>query len=364
MRSPLHIVALLFAVGCSTPTAIDLSVVTNPTLTDRQALLSQLERMELVLDSDEGLYALSSVRDLGALRIEDVDSDGSAELISEFEMGSKLPLIRLERGGLDPYVTLMVKLRGYGADNLHLASGELRNVFFSEGNVDRRLLEFNYLPAFQAPRVKQTVPHNGAEASVTESVHIIFTTKMDSTTVGQQGVVQVLRVTPAGAEEPLAASQLSILDQASPTGDFTTVTFVPTEPLLQGTYRIRVSTAARAHGAPHHALDQIPGEPGEQDFVAQFVVPMGAELVAAPALDPMGQECGMGGTDCPPGLSCDTELGACLPEVCECPDPALICDPVWMTCMPDCRLTGSDACPPEWSCDSEGLCVPPPPPTP
>ncbi|MBW2734667.1 MAG: sigma 54-interacting transcriptional regulator [Deltaproteobacteria bacterium] len=350
MSNHAHIIPLLtllsLPAGCGTPTAIDFSLVSDPNVTDLQALLSKVERLELILDAPQGLYPLSAEREItDSLRIKDIDNDGSAELVAEFDVKGRLPLIRVERGGLDADVSVDVMLRGHSAKN-QLASGEIRGVSFDEGAIKSLDLLFNTLPAMRAPRVTQTIPANGAQATFAERVQIIFSKRMDAIGLRKPGVVQLLRVTPTGAEEALAASGvLGVRWQPTANGETTTVDFVPLELMSAGTYRIRVSTAAIEDGNPPRPLDQVPAREGDQAFMAQFSVPAEFDPVATPA-NPPPTECELGGDFCPLGLVCNSTLQACVPETCDCPDPSMVCDPEWMVCMPNCIFAGSEACPP------------------
>lgn len=375
MRSRLAIIVSLLAVGCSTPTAIDLSLVTDPNYTDESALLAEIETLELILDAPQGLYPLSSAREMGSMRIEDVDNDGAAELVTSFDVGGKLPMIRVEQGGLDSDVAVDVLVRGIGATG-RLASGENFGLSFDEGKVTSRALVFNTLPTHRAPKVMQTVPANGQELDMVALIQIVFSKRMEATALLQPGVVRIVKVGSNNEEEDVTSgASVKVNHQSTANGETSTVTLeflpqetggTPTSPLDFGTYRIHVSTDAIEEAGDRRALDQAPGTAGNQPFMAQFSIKSTDVGVTYPARAPdLIELCENGGDVCPQSLVCNRTLMACTQESCECPDPTMVCDPAWKICTPDCNLVGSDACLSDSSvCGPDGLCTPSPAPSP
>jgi len=338
--------------ACADPTALDLSLVVDQSLQSESALVSRLVRLRLVVDAPEGLYPATSNRRDGELEILDRDGDGQSELSVGVELGSlgRLPLIRLERGGMPPAASgLELKVDGLGPDgdtgpDAELAAGGLAGVTFTPGEIASVSIPFNLRATYRPPRVTQVFPEDGAtlgalaaDSGTAFSVAILFSKPMNPGSLRQPAALEVLAVQGA-AETPLALAEI-VVGEIFP-GSGTRVVLRLAQPPPPGTYRVRVGQAALdTSGRP---LDQVPMQPGNQPFQSSFTVRDGAQA-ASTCADPCPRACAHGGSECPEGLRCDTASRSCVPRQCpgRCSDGLSVCDPVLVACVEDCRRFGS-----------------------
>ncbi|MCB9557956.1 MAG: hypothetical protein H6707_17720 [Deltaproteobacteria bacterium] len=361
VRSMRVIAFSVLLAGCGATTAIDLSLIADTNISDAEQLLAEVDVIDLVLDSDQGLYPLSAAAQYDNITISDVDNDGSAELTARFATNGldHLPLIRVERGSLTD-VPLAVSLRGLQKQTAALyAAGGLRGAMFSAGRTERLSVPFNVVPRFRPPQVSQVVPGHGSSVSESEfsgPIFIFFTKLMDQRSLLEPSTITLNRISPT--PQTIAARQI-LLFQDRPGDDPTitmTVEFHLSATLSGGTYEVKVSSAAVDTTAEHRPLDQAPMQPGNQGWRSTFVIAAGA--LKGP--DPVkATQCGSG-PGCPVGTRCEPKLGRCEPTACpaSCPQ-TLVCDSALNRCVQDCRLYGGATCPATAPlCSSAGLCRP------
>jgi hypothetical protein len=353
-----HILPPLLALlgACGDPTALDLSLVPDPNVNSETALVEKLGALRVVIDSPAGLYPVSDSRREDDLEIKDIDSDGKAELVAEVDLSDlgRLPLVRVERGGLDE-APLEFRLDGLDKDKAAVAAGGVQGIRFDAGAVLPVKVPFNLRANYRPPRVSEVFPADGDPASgKLGSVLVIFSKVMNTDSLKRPAVFQVLTVE-GGVETPVPAARIEPGELYK--GGPTTAEYHFTGPPGHGTFRVRVSQGALdASGRP---LDQVPMEPGNQPFRSSFAIT--AEAAAATNMCSPNCEslwCSSGGQICPSGLTCVG--GACVPERCptSCP-PLSICDPALGACVSDCRVHGTyGGCADGERCDeASGLCV-------
>ena len=346
--------ALLGACADVPGPAIDLELVQDLNINTPASVRERVASVRLVVDSPEGLYAPGSERDTGAVRVVDADADpGDLELVAEVAVeGDRLPLIRLERGGL-PEGPLDLRLEGFSSvaspgDEAALeAEGSVRGARFEDG-VIALAVPFNLRPERLPPRVTEVVPGDGDEVANcdVEALAVVFSEPVDEQSVLGVGRVQVDPPGGAVAAVRLDSSGLVahvVLERSFVTEEEETVTFgliVSTDVVdLQG-----------------QRLDQVPAEEGAQAFDETITLRC-RQLVTGPR-DPCGGE---PWPPCPPLDRLQCVEGLCLPVSCEgsrCP-AGFVCEPDLGRCEVDCRLYGAGgACPADRpDCDPEtGRC--------
>lgn len=361
-RSPLPrlaaaLVLALASAACEDPTALHISLVPDPNLNSEADLVARIGSVRVVVDSEQGLYPASFTYKDEEKEVRDLDSDGYSELEAFVDLGDlgRLPVIRLERGGLDP-LPLDLKLDGLAKDGTPKAAeaaGGVPGVRFTEEEVVQVRVPFNLRADFRPPKVTQVLPEDGSQLnSLVGSVVVIFSKEMRPLAAG---VFQVLRLE-SGSETPVPAESITV-EPIYQDGPSRAEYRFAGGPLNEGTYRVRVTQGALdASGRP---LDQVPLEPGNQSFTSQFTVSaVAATAACAPNCEAL--MCGNGGTTCASGLDCVN--GACVPKGCPktCPE-LMVCDPApdRGLCVDDCRVHGSyGGCDDGQRCDSKtGLCV-------
>lgn len=347
--------ALLAAlvVGCSGDvTAIDVYLIPDPNITVREHLLQMIDRVELRIDSPDGLYPMDKVGQYGQLRIEDIDADGAAEAIFVANLSSALPIIRMDRGGL---VDRALDIQVLGLEPIGerrsaaIATGSVQGVRFEEGVAKPLEIPFNIAPQFRPPRVNQTIPANGAtiEPGLSE-IFVIFSKKIDAASLSAEGSLSLESITSA-KRSPVPIRSLIVQQLAQ---DFTTVR-LEVDALEPKTYGLRVSTGVVDDTPERRPLDQVPGQAGNQPFYGQFVVVNTASSAAT-----VGDDCVPVGAPCPRPTVCDLTLGMCRFRECptSCPH-ATVCDETVRVCVDDCRLTGDLGCPEDRPrCGLRGVC--------
>lgn len=344
---------------------MDISLVADPNLNSEQSLVTSLERLRLVVDSPEGLYPGTAERRQGDLVIKDLDGDGQSELEATLELNGlgRLPLVRIERGGLEA-VTMEMRMEGFAPVQAgyseSIAAGGLQGIRFSSREILLVTLPFNLKPRFLPPRVTQVFPEDGSADSSKaglSSVLVVFSKAMNLESLRKPHVLRVLLVN-NGSESvvPAKAIQLGELFAGGPTK----AEYIFDETLGAGMYRVRVSTEA-LDGSGRH-LDQVAMQDEDQPFSSQFSV-TGVNMQAGPecAVPPCETDpCSAGGLSCPQGSTCNTDQGSCEPATCSgaC-DPGRVCDPTLVSCVTDCRVYGTfGGCPQERPvCRQEGLCA-------
>jgi hypothetical protein len=365
MPRPSLAALLLTLHGCADPTALDLTLVPDPNVQSESALVSRLLRLRLVVDAPEGLYPAGPSRREGEVEIADLDGDGARELLASVSLEAlgRLPLVRLERGGLPAVSGLELRLDGIGPDDsdgkpasdVELAAGSVQGVAFSEGGIASVKIPFNLRAKFRPPRVTQVFPEDGAtlDSASVGSVALIFSKPMSPSSL-KPGVLQVLRVE-GGSETPIALKEIVIgeIGVGGPTRAVLNFAQAPGD----GLYRVRVGQGALDTSG--RALDQAPIQPGNQPFTSSFTLSPSASTAACPVAGCEAAWCGNGGVLCPPGAVCDAATHSCQPQ--GCPSsciPATVCDPALGACLDDCRVHGGyGGCLATLRCDAAtGLC--------
>lgn len=354
----LCIAALL---GCGEPTALDLSLVADPNVNSEEALLSHLAQLRLVVDSPQGLYPAGAERREGDVEIQDVDEDGAGELVARVDLADlgRLPLIRLERGGLDEQpLDLRLDGLGPGAGSgpslVSVAAGGVQGLRFEGGAVQSVQVPFNLRAAYRPPRVTQVYPEDGSslQPGAVGSVVLIFSKAMNPESLGRAGVITLVRVD-SGQETPVPAQQIVPGEVYS--GGPTRVDYRLASMLKDGSYRVRVSQGALdGSGRP---LDQVPMQPGNQPFSSGFgLTDFATTATTCPQAGCEVAWCGNGGTACPDGLTCENDT--CVPDGCPAScDVLTVCDTSLGVCVPDCRVHGT-YCGDGLACDQvTGLCA-------
>ena len=352
--------------ACGQTTALELTFVPNPNITDPEALVSSLSAVRLIFDAAQGLYPLSSAREVPPLEIADVDNDGAAELVVDVDVGEHLPLVRVEPGALAPE-TIDVRAEGHspeGASGEPIALGAVSGASFTVDQTTDVEVPFNIRPKYRAPRVTQVLPEDGAKdlfPAAINSVMVIFSKRInpDSLVGRDKKVLQVLSVG-AGGEETLVAPK-NILVRNLGSGDTapTTAEYVFASALDEGMYRVRVAVEATdLSGRP---LDQVAIQSGNQPFSSSFAVGLGVSTAhtCAPEIPCEENWCDSGGTRCFGGATCVD--GACVPASCpaSCSE-GTVCDANLAVCVVDCRLAGEiGGCDDGLSCGANGVCQAP-----
>lgn len=345
----------LLAQGCGEETALDLNLVADPNVNSEQALVAAVDRLRLVVDSPSGLYPLSASRKEQDFEITDEDDDKVAELVTWVGMNGKLPLIRLEQGGL-PDVPIELRLAGHKGGGINaLAAGGVQGIHFTPGQILPVKVPFNLKADHRPPRVTQVFPADGAKelpVGSVSSVLVIFSKEMSKTEVERAGVFTVF--IKQGDKEVVVPAK-SVLARALYKGGPWQAEYAFVKLLdLAATFHVRVLAKARdASGRP---LDQVPLQPGNQPFTSSFSIsPVGAA-------SPMTTEqawCVNGGPTCAAGLVCNQTTGACEPKP-GCPvtcPVGQVCDKGLAHCADDCRIHGSyGGCDTGQTCGKDGLC--------
>lgn len=366
-RPPLSLPGLMLLAAtllsaCGEETALDLDLFADPKFNTEASVSASLQKITLVLDSPEGLYPGSTSRQGEGYVIKDLDQDGDGELQAEVEIAGlgRLPLIRIERGGL-PDMPLEIELDGVSAkgDGL-IAGGGVEGVRFTGGIVEEVPVPFNLKAEFRPPTVDKVFPSAGAKDLLPNglpSVVVIFSKAMNPDLLQQQGdnpAFEVVKVS-TGVRKPATSIKVQPLYSGGPTqAEYRFDGYLD----LDSTYEVIVWPKARdISGRP---LDYVPLQEGNQEFRSRFST--GMVETATPMCHPDCEKswCGNGGITCPEGLTCDAATGSCKLVGCGpggCSE-GKVCDPSLSACVDDCRIHGSHGgCPADRpTCLSSGLC--------
>lgn len=346
MKNTLLVTALTIASCADAPMAVDLALVQDPDLNRVEDVLERVTDVVVIVDAPGGLYAPGEERTVGLVQIEDADADRrDLELVATVPIeGSRLPVIRLERGTL-PDVPLDIRVLGLGSEPRPIAEGRVRAVRLSRPPAELSV-PFNIRPEALPPRVSEVLPADGDEAGdcVVPDIVLLFSKPIDAATL-----VGAVVLDPGGpVDVTLDASGHVATFAARLSGDGETVSF-----------RLRVdSTVTDRQGV---ALDQLPAEPGRQPFDEAFVLPCGPGT-AVPG-GPCGTDTGPLPGECPGGDRLACVDGECVLDGCDrarCRE-GFACVEATGVCEVDCRLYGEvDVCPEDRPrCDPDsGACVP------
>jgi hypothetical protein len=346
---------LLFAAplalaACASADAIDLELVPDPNVNDEHTIVERISTIVTIVDSEPGLYPPGPETE-GPVRLANADADEALELVATVPVSDHLPLVRLERADL-PDVPLDVRFLGQDGPGI-VAEGRVVGARFGDGRTTLRV-PFNIRPEHLPPRVVEVYPPDGTplQGCNLGLIILLFSKPVDPSTVFAAGSVLVNGEAPVAIRVPTSGLSAEI---TPPMLDHDGVTL---------RYTLTVSSAVTdVDGQP---LDQIPSEPGPEDYSVGFVMPCtpatgtpdpprcGDVIEPPPPGEPVCP--GMPRFMCVDGF-CQPQSGSCGSA--ECADGA-VCDPATGLCVLDCRAWGDlDVCPAERPvCDAaSGACT-------
>lgn len=340
---------VLLAACAEDPTAIDLELVSDPNVNTTAQIVGAIDSVLVIVDSPEGLYGPEDARREGNVQIRNADADATdLELVALVPVPrGRLPLIRLERGGL-PDVPIDVTVRGVrgATESTPVAVGRVRGARFEAEHVVTVDVPFNIRPELLPPRVVDVIPRDGDEAPdcAVSAIVVMFSKPMDAASLMAPGVIAV-DPPPASPSVTVDSSGLVAIVGGGLTG----------EDGMTLSYRLTIGTGARDRDLL--ALDQLPMD-GGQPFEAEFVLPCG------PGMATPDNPCGsMEPSPLPPMCPGGGRL-ACVDNRCElvagcdtarCAE-GFVCDPANGACVVDCNLYGGESCAADGTCDASGLC--------
>jgi hypothetical protein len=343
MRTTSSALSAALLVACASESALDITLVPDPERNSAGEVVGLVDRMELVVDSDDGLYPPGRERIGEHFEIREYDGDPSdLELVASIPIDDRLPTILLERGSL-PDARIELLARGYDSTGRIVATGGMSGAEFRDG-VIAVALPFDLVPGVLPLRVTEVFPSDTDLAThcTISRVVALFSRAVDPASVLGAGSVEI---------EPGSVASVSV-DAES--GRFLQIVPMP----IAGTgdsvsYRLTIATSVTDEaGEP---LDQNANEDGLQPFERTFRVPCTASTKAPMRADCGTEEPGVG--ECPGDLVCGP-AGSCQ-AVCRggevCSDSGH-CAPDG-TCIEDCRAVGGDPCA-ELRCDpATGACI-------
>ncbi len=340
--------AVCALVGCSgdVETALDVALVADLNLNSESMLTTALTRVQVEVDSDDGLYDAGAAITTSGFSIQNVDADAPFELVIGLGLdGARLPEVRIERGGL-PDGPIDLRVVGIDASGRHIAAGGVRSVSFVPGERRQVPVQFNLKAQYLPPRVNEIYPRSGEATCRSGTALLVLSKNIDPRTV--VGGVSVI-VERDGYSGPLPAT-------ASAEGPVIRVAYAVITPEVD-TYRVRVtSEVLDTEGMP---LDQDPGIGGAQHFVTSFSVVDDGACTSYPY-----RWCHESGAalECPDfrGGRLRCEEGLCLLHDCAgdvCAN-GFVCDGDSAACVVDCRLYGgTEDCPSDSLCNqATGVC--------
>lgn len=255
----LAIACLVLLAGCADPgPGIDLELVVDPNVAPREEVLAQVALYRVVLDAPSGLYLPGQERVSGNLEIRDFDSDPSdlEVVVTVPAIASRLPWIRIERGGL-PDVPMEVRVLGYDLDTAEgvvIAEGILRGVRFGSGLTTWQM-SFNLLPDRLPPRVEDAVVGDGTGIGCgLPFVVVLFSKPVDAASLSMPGSVTF---EPGGAPSSLMLDPTRRIAQIS----------APTDVVGAEGYAFTLTLGTTIVDDEGRSLDQVPTVPGDQAFV-------------------------------------------------------------------------------------------------
>jgi len=317
-------------------TAFDLDLIPDLSLNAEAQLAAQLDHVVVVVDSAEGLYAPDQAQVGDGFEIANRDDDDPLELTFTVPVPeARLPLLRLERGGL-PDAALEISVRGYAdGEQSPLAAGGVSGVRFEVNQVQELPVPFNLLPDRLPPRVVEVFPAEGQLLSDCELslLVVVFSKAIDVSSLVPNHSVSLRGLA-------LGDFQLTLGRVAQ---------FVVTDESLVGSVSNQIEVGTEVTDEQGRHLDQQPAQAGAQGFASEFLTPASCPQLA-------GNWCGEVDPILGPGDICpDLEIGrlicqdgVCVPAECDvasCGD-GFICDQASGSCEVDCRLYGGvEACP-------------------
>lgn len=327
--------------GCGDAPALDVHLSVDPNLNTEQELLEQLDRVILVVDSDQGLYPPGAERSSDAAQIKNADSDPELELVVTAEVPGHLPFVRIERGSL-PDVPLSVRVFGLGkggaAGGTYIARGDVSGVALDDPAAEVTI-PFNLRPEVRAARVDQVLPADGGVAPDcrVSPIVLLFSKPMSAASLEAPGVVSIT---------PDPGSLTIYVDASGLVVNVVAPQLMGASDVLD--YHVHVGSEAEDQAGG--VLDQVASMPGAQSFE------LDVHLTCTPP--PMGPQL----PDCLAGLNCGTTYacvdGACEPAGCDVSClPGTVCDPKRVACVEDCRVLAEiGVCLPSQVCSADGVC--------
>lgn len=357
---------LVAAAGCSEdPTAIRIKLVVDPTLNTEQQVLSVINRLQLVLDTESGFSAEPDA----ALSLQNMDTDTDLELVYDQDVHglTTFPLLRL-RPGRDHQMPLEILARGLAGGEL-AALGDPVSVRFEDDADLEVSVPLDLRARFRPPRVVATLPQDGQDKvpAALGYIYVVFSKWIKPSTM--TGNLKLVYQGTGGEQSVAGAwdhSNSTVTEMGQPE-ERTTATFKLGDcSLAPGTYRIEASSSITdTAGNP---LDQHALSEQLDSFSATFTLP-GAPGTEPCESTPVGcQE----DSDCdpstPPQYVCakdeGADVGQCVPIPTSC-DSAVACpegyrcesdDNAQVFCIKEeVEVTCSaDTCPDGYRCESEG----------
>jgi len=336
-------IALLVGACAAEPGAADLELVQDPNLNTAAQVAEAVDSILMIVDSPDGLYGPEREGVYGDIRITNADSDPALELVAAISVSDHLPLIRLEQGGL-PAKPLDIRLRGRDASGtITVATGGVRGVSIGDA-MSTVLVPFNLLVDYLPPFVTKVTPGDGSSINGCDMPLIVveFSKPVSLETAD-------IRFDPPATVRSIAIDTERRVIQIAVDG------IVGDGMSLS--YTMTISGVTDVDGRP---LDQIPLDPGPNDFMGSFVLTCGPGTSFPIVLcgESMG---GPVGFWCPRGLECVD--GTCVPTAGTCGEApcttGFVCDPADGMCAIDCRIYGfGEACPPDRPVcnDTSGTC--------
>jgi hypothetical protein len=340
--------------GCGEdPTAIDFELVSDPNVSTTAQLVDAIDSVLMIFDSPDGLYTSDEARSDGNVQVRNADADESdLELVALVPVpDGRLPLVRLERGGLPdvPIDLRVVGVRG-PEEGPGVARGGVRGTHFAAGEVVAVTVPFNIRPELLPPRVLDVLPRDGDEIPGCDvpTLVVTFSKRMDPASLAMPGRVMI---EPGGAParvtvEPSGLAAMVVPQAIEPSGDGMTLSY-------------RLTIAAEALDTGGMPLDQMPGDAGAQPFEAEFVLRCGPGMMIpdnpcetdTPG-GPEGMCPGAGRLIC---VDAACVLNGCTNVIC---GDGFVCSEGTSACELDCRLHGGEACPVDRpACDeTTGVC--------
>lgn len=355
LRNALIALAAAGSPGCSDDAvdapALDLQLVPDINLNGVSQIASAIDTLRVIVDSPQGLYPPGSESVNGPVEVRDEDNDPSdLELVATVSVPSgRLPLLRIERGGL-PDAPLDIRIIGHASadPSVRVAEGMVRGIRFDSNGVKDVPISFNIRPELLPPRVTEVQPADGTHLQPcrVDTIVVVFSRPILASTLVASGNFVVDR-------DPAPAS--IVVD-----GSGYIATYTAGAPLLAESFPYRITISTNVRSKDGIGLDQVAAEPGAQPYDANFGMSCDMQ---EPALDPVlcSPETGSDGT-CPGQGRFACVEGACIPADCDQSScaPSFVCNPATLRCEVDCRIYGEvEVCPTDRpACDVEsGACV-------
>ncbi len=325
--------------------AIEVELSVDPAVSSEADLATTLRSLVWILDSPEGLYPPGAERVSGDVRVENVDADPALELVTEIAFdGDRLPLVRIERGGLG---AASVDLRVLGVEDPGapaVADGAARGLVFAR-DVRPASVPFNFRDSLRPPRVRSTYPENGASIAgcTIPGVTVVFTRPMDPASLAGAVVAG-----PQGTESAVHASSSGLVAD---------ITF---QPMIEGDQvhvELDLTIGAAALAADGTPLDQAGSEPGDQPFSVHLRYDCQPPPLYPCEIGTCPWACGDRECLHLKEIACIDDV--CTPVACAASCGAgSVCDPLRDACVADCRAGDAVSACPAGACDpATGLCA-------